>query len=330
MISPAKIKNKHILLRADLDLPLNKPSSLSTNYRFQSFLPTLKLCLQHASKTLIIGHQGRPTQKNTQNSLLDLKKPLETALHQSISFIETPQGVGDWQKTSSPLGLLENLRFFPGEKKSNFRFAQQISQGSNYYIYEAFAHFYPSASIQKIPKILPTLTGSHFDKEVDHLSRIFRHPQKPTLLILSGAKKDKLDFLPSLASTFDNILIGGLLAKSVSPTPKIIPASLTSNGHDIDPSSLKLFLKYINQAQTIVLTGPLGLYEQGYSKATKAVFSALKDSSAFTVLGGGDTLASLTSLSFHSQDFSFVSTGGGSMLNFLSTHTHPLFDIITP
>ncbi len=330
MISPSKIKNKNILLRADLDLPLNQPSLLANNYRFQSLLPTLKLCLQHASKTLIIGHQGRPTQKNTKNSLLSLKKPLETALHQSISFIQTPQEIGDWRKNDSSLGLLENLRFFPGEKKSNFRFAQQISQSSNFYIYEAFAHFNPSASIQKIPKILPTLTGSHFDKEVDHLSRIFRHPKKPTLLILSGAKTDKLDFLPSLASTFDNILIGGLLAKSVSTTPKTISASLTSNGYDIDPSSLKLFLKYINKAQTIVLTGPLGLYEQGYSQATKTVFSALKESSAFTILGGGDTLAALDSLSFLPQDFSFVSTGGGSMLNFLSTHTHPLFDIITP
>lgn len=330
MISPVKIKNKNILLRADLDFSLNDPSSLTTNYRFQSLLPTLKLCLQHASKTLIIGHQGRPNTENSHQSLLNLKKPLETALHQSISFVKNPQGVGDWQKSTSLLGLLENLRFFPGEENSNFRFAQQISQGSDFYLYEAFAHFRPSASIQKIPEILPTFTGSHFDREVDQLSRIFRHPQKPTLLILSGTKKDKLDLLPSLASTFDHILIGGLLAKLASPTPKITPATLTSNGHDINLSSLKLFLKHINQAQTIVLNGPLGLYEQGHSEATQAIFSALKKSSAFTLLGGGDTLSALTSLSFTPQDFDFVSTGGGSMLNFLSTHTHPLFDIITP
>jgi len=330
MISSAKIKNKHILLRADLDFPLDDPSSLATNYRFQSLLPTLKLCLQHASKTLIIGHQGRPNKENTKQSLLDLKNPLETALHQPISFIKTPQGVGDWQKSTSSLGLLENLRFFPGEKNSNFHFAQQISQGSDFYLYEAFAHFHPSASIQKIPEILPTLTGSHFDREVDQLSRIFRHPQKPTLLILSGTKKDKLDLLPSLASTFDHVLIGGLLAKLASSTPNITPATLTPDNHDIDSSSLKLFLKHIKQAQTIVLNGPLGLYEQGYSQATQAIFSALKKSSAFTLLGGGDTLIALTSLSFTPQDFSFVSTGGGSMLNFLSTHTHPLFDTITP
>jgi len=330
MISPAKIKNRNILFRADLDFSLNDPSSLTTNYRFQSLLPTLKLCLQHASKTLIIGHQGRPTRKDTKYSLLNLKKPLETALHQSISFIETPKGVGDWRKSDSHFGLLENLRFFSGERNSYLHFAQQLSQGSDIYIYEAFAHFRPSASIQKIPKILPTLTGPHFDREVDQLSRIFHHPQKPTLLILSGTKKDKLDLLPSLASTFDHILIGGLLAKLASPTPKIIPATLTPDGHDINSSSLKLFLKHINQAQTIVLNGPLGLYEQGYSEATQTIFSALKKSSAFTLLGGGDTLTALTSLSFTPQDFNFVSTGGGSMLNFLSTHTHPLFDTITP
>lgn len=330
MISSAKIKNKKILLRADLDLPLQDLSSLDKNYRFQSLLPTLKLCSQNASKTLIIGHQGRPRRKDTKNSLIGLKKALETAIHQPISFIETPKQIGEWRKNDSPIALLENLRFFTGERNSYLHFAQQIAQGMDFYVYEAFAHFRPSASIQRIPEILPTLTGNHFDREVDYLSRIFRHPQKPTLLILSGAKKDKLDLLPSLASTFDHILIGGLLAKSVSPTPKITPATLTPDGHDITPSSLKTFLKHISQAQTIVLNGPLGLYEQGYDKATQAVFSALKDSSAFTILGGGDTLNAISSLSFTPKDFKFVSTGGGSMLNFLSTHTHPLFDIITP
>ena len=330
MISPAKIKNKKILLRLDLDLPLQDISSLTTNYRFQSILPTLKLCSQNASKILIIGHQGRPTRKDIKNSLLSLKKPLESALNQSISFIETPKKIGDWRKSDSPIALLENLRFFSGERNSYIHFAQKISQGSDIYVYEAFAHFHPSASLQRIPKILPTLTGAHFDREVDYLSRILHHPQKPTLLILSGAKKDKLDLLPSLASIFNHTLIGGLLAKSVSSTPKITSASLTPDRHDISPSSLKTFLKHISQAQTIVLSGPLGLCEQGHTKATKAVFSALKESSAFTLLGGGDTISALSSLSFTPKDFSFVSTGGGSMLNFLSTHTHPLFDIITP
>ena len=328
MISPAKIKNKKLLFRADLDLPLDRPASLASNYRFQSFLPSLQLCLQHASKTLIIGHQGRPTRKTPKNSLFSLKKPLESALHQPISFIETPQGVGDWQKSDSQLALLENLRFFPGEKKSNSQFARQISQSSDFYLYEAFAHFHPSASIQKIPEILPTLTGLHFDREVDQLSRVFRHPQKPSLLLLSGAKTDKLDLLPPLASTFDHILIGGLLAKSVSPTSKITPASLTSDGYDISSTSLKTFLDRISRAQTIVLNGPLGLYEQGHSKATTAIFTALKQSSAFTLLGGGDTLAALSSLSFSPSDFSFVSTGGGSMLSFLANHSHPLFKAV--
>jgi len=329
MITPAKLKNKHVLLRADLDLPLDQSQVLSTNLRFQAILPTLQLCLQHAAKTLVIAHQGRPTRKDPKHSLFSLKKPIESALHQSISFIETPEGIGDWQKSSSPLALLENLRFFPGEKKSQTSFAHQLSQGSDFYLYEAFAHFRPSASIQKIPENLPTLTGPHFDREVDQLSRVFRHPKQPTLLILSGAKKDKLELLPSLTSTFDHILIGGLLARSASTTPKITPASLTDDGFDISSSSLKTFLDHLHQAQTIVLNGPLGLFEQGHSHATQTILSALKDSPALTILGGGDTISAITTLDFSPQDFSFVSTGGGSMLNFLSTHTHPLFDIIS-
>jgi len=336
MITPKQVQNKHVLLRADLDLPI-KNSQITNNFRLKALLPTLTFCLKHAPKVLIIGHQGRPKQKNRKNSLLPVLNELKSLIHQSISLISNPNRVGQWQKTNSPLAMLENLRFFSGEKDSiNGQFSAQISQDSEIYLYDAFPHFHSSVSLQKIPEILPTYTGFQFDKEIKNLQKITKNPDKPVLLILSGAKKDKLKLLPSLLDSFDEVLIGGsivieadLSSLSPSKSKKITLASLVSSQKDITPNSASEFTQKIAKAGTVVLNGPLGMFEdERYAQGTKAVLQALKDASAFTLVGGGDTISAISQLGFNYPDFDFVSTGGGAMLEFLKSGTHPLLTIL--
>ena len=79
----------------------------------------------------------------------------------------------------------------------------------------------------------------------------------------------------------------------------------------------------------IVLNGPLGRFEDfTHATATKAILQAIKVSAAFSVLGGGDTLSAIAGLGFKYSDFGFVSTGGGAMLEYLATTTHPLLEIL--
>jgi phosphoglycerate kinase len=59
-----------------------------------------------------------------------------------------------------------------------------------------------------------------------------------------------------------------------------------------------------------------------------AIFQSLKESSALIILGGGDTLSAIPQLNFSYDDFGFVSTGGGAMLELLATNNHPLLDVI--
>jgi phosphoglycerate kinase len=324
---------KNILFRADLDVPVAS-GKVTNNYRLQCLVPSLKKYLKQSKKLLIIGHQGRPTQRNTKNSLLPIKKELERLIHQPISFISDPVGVGEWQKNNDQVALLENLRFFPGENGLNREFAKQISQNSNLYVYEAFAHFHPSSSIQIIPEILPTVTGERFNLEVKTLTKITKNPDKPTLLILSGTKEDKFKIVDNLKEQFDSIVIGGRLPLLQPPPylkglPNIKTATLISSGLDIDKNAITLVKNHISKAKTIVLNGPPGRFEDGKNtKATKEVLKALKKSPAFTLLGGGDTILAIKVLGFKYTDFNFVSTGGGAMLNFLATSTHPLLSAI--
>jgi phosphoglycerate kinase len=319
MIEANVIQGKHLLLRADLDVPLSQ-GGIMNSYRLDRLLPTLKLCLSHAQSILIIGHLGRPVGEDDSLSLKPVKDWLEKSLNQSIYFISSGYSPGEWNRVEFPLALMENLRFSEKENKSDPEFAQIISAGSDIYVYDAFAAFHPSTSLHKIPEVLSTLTGLQFDLEVSSLSRAITKAEKPSLLLLSGAKNDKLNYLPLLQARFNQVILGGKLAPQ---------SDLTVSGLDLNQVATNRILTAIKAAKTIVLNGPLGKFEDPNSAtATKTVFHALKNSPAYTLLGGGDTLSAISTLGFNYSDFSFVSTGGGAMLEFMATNTHPLLEVL--
>ncbi len=95
---------------------------------------------------------------------------------------------------------------------------------------------------------------------------------------------------------------------------------------DIGPQTLARIAPLIAEAKTILWNGPLGNYEKGYDEATSAlarmIASASRRSSAESIIGGGDTLAAIERLGLRER-FSFVSTAGGAMLQFLTQGTLP-------
>jgi len=319
MLTKELLQNKKVLLRADLDVTL-KDGQVENNYRLRALLPTLKFCLQYAQKTVIIGHLGRPTGEDPSLSLEPVRKCLISLLNQDIPLLVSGISPGERWAGEFPLALTENLRFDSREEKLDRGFAENLADGADLYIYEAFATYHPCTSLSLIPELLPTTTGFRFDEEVQTLQKVLTNPLHPTLLLASGAKPDKLEIINQISPKFDQVLLGGLLAK---------PEARTPDGLDLNEVTTSLFLSEIAKAKTIVLNGPLGLYEDGiHTTATKAVLQALSDSSALTIVGGGDTLAAIPSLGFNYASFGFVSTGGGAMLDFLATSTHPLLGVL--
>jgi len=95
-------------------------------------------------------------------------------------------------------------------------------------------------------------------------------------------------------------------------------------GLDIGPRSGELFATKLADAQTIFWNGPMGVFElEPYSHGTRAVAQALVDSSAFTVVGGGDSAAAVRTLGFDEGAFGHISTGGGASLEYLEGATLP-------
>ncbi len=96
---------------------------------------------------------------------------------------------------------------------------------------------------------------------------------------------------------------------------------------DAGPQTISDLRQKIKEASCILWNGPLGNYEKGYKQQTLELARALSESGKETILGGGDTLAALQELNIF-EKFSFVSTGGGAMLDFLATGTLPGIDAI--
>ncbi|MEW2070331.1 phosphoglycerate kinase [Streptomyces sp. NPDC007346] len=95
-------------------------------------------------------------------------------------------------------------------------------------------------------------------------------------------------------------------------------------GLDIGPESGRLYASKLADAATVFWNGPMGVFEHpDYAEGTRAVAQALLDSSAFTVVGGGDSAAAVRILGFDENAFGHISTGGGASLEYLEGKTLP-------
>jgi phosphoglycerate kinase len=312
-LNDAQIAGKKVLVRADLDVNVAKSEEV---YRLEALLPTLKFLSEAGCVITLIGHRGRPEGKVVEELSL---KPVEAKLR------ELAMGIN--------FKMLENLRFDPGEEGNDLEFAKRLAEGQDFFVNEAFAasHRY-HASIVGIPKLLPHVAGLRFTQEVENLGKVLDNPTRPLVAIISGVKKDKLEMIPLLEKICDKVLVGGRLPdylgadKSVreyKETDKVIVANLVMDKEDITLHSIDRFRLEISKAKTIILAGVPGKYgDPGHMQGTKDVFEAVANTTAFKVVGGGDSLVVLSLLKL-TPKFDWVSVGGGAMLEFLVKGTLP-------
>lgn len=304
-LKDADLKDKKVIVRADLDFDPSETDSL----RLTSLYPTLDYLKGQNSQIILIGHRGRPEGKADESlSLIPFKK-----------FFEKYN-----------LQLEENLRFDPGEEANSEEFAKKLAGLGNFYVDEAFGVAHRAhASIVGLPKLLPHAAGLRFVLEVENLSKVFESPKKTVVMIISGLKDDKLSYVDKFLEMADKVLIGGRLPDYVhdsSPlrtNPKVVVGDLLPDKEDITIHAIEKFEEEISKAHTIVVSGPIGKYEEeGHRQGTKRVFEAVAKSQAFKIAGGGDTEAAIKLLDL-SDKFDWVSVGGGAMLDFLANKTLP-------
>ncbi len=299
-----------VLVRCDLDIPIRE-GSIVEPFRLELSLATLQYIIDRGGLPVICGHMGRP------------KGKFDPAL--STSYLK-PYFEGHLKGSFE---ILENLRFDPREEADDEEFAKELAQKANLYVNESFATCHRRAtSITGLPKILPAYAGFRLKKEVEVLDKVMKHPARPLVAIIGGAKLEtKKPVIEKFARIADAVLVGGRLAleEPINLERVHCPVDYIET-KDIGPTTLVVWKDIILSARTIVWAGPVGLFEEErYSAGTKAVVECLSQATragCFTVVGGGDTITALNNFG-RFDDVSFVSSGGGAMLDFLVDGTLP-------
>lgn len=318
------LKNKNVLLRLDLDVPVER-GKVTDDSRLREAVPTIEyLQEQGAGKITVIGHRGRPfdsAQGHGPDGKVVESLSLETVGKALEKILKEEMGA---EAEKLDLFMLENLRFNEGEDSGSEEFAKELASGQDVFVNEAFGTTHRNAaSITKLPKLLKSAAGLHLQEEVENLSKVLDEPKRPLVFILGGGKMDKALYVDKILEHADWVLVGGVLPKEVKSYCKengnmcVAAAHLTRDSRDITPDSIRNFIQVIKTAGTIVWNGPLGDIDSDHWDGTHAIADALAKSSAYKVVGGGDTIRALQKFGVL-EKMNYVSTGGGAMLEFLA------------
>lgn len=331
---------KRVLARCDFNVPM-KDGEILDDFRIKRTLPTLKYLIKKKAKIILISHLGRPEGKVVEElRLKPIGKRIEKLLRKKI-FIATECIGKKVEELSQSLKegeilLLENIRFCPQEEKNDPEFAKNLARLGDIFINEAFsASHRKHASVYEIAKILPSGIGLLFEEELKNLEYFLKNYQRPLVALIGGAKiEDKALLIERFSQTGDWVLVNHLIwqeikAKGIKIQNNVLgPIDGVDGNLDIGEKTIKLFVEKIKKAKTIFWNGPFGKIENAkYEKGTKEIAKAIVKTKAFSLVGGGETVEFINKIKLTSK-FSFVSTGGGAMLEFLSGKKLPGLEIL--
>jgi phosphoglycerate kinase len=378
------VENKTVLLRVDINLPLDKETfDILDNNRIKRVIPTIKELIEKKAKTVILAHQGRRGSWDFIN-LEKHAEEIKKVLAKNVKFVDDiyNEKAQNAIKNLQPgeVLLLDNVRKFEGEtdkktaeEHSQTEFIQNLYPLADYFVNDAFAAAHRAqCSLIGFTSVLPSCVGRLMQEELATLGKIISEPEKPTIFLFGGAKfSDVVVTIERLIknNTADGIILTGLPANAFlkakgydlgkqneeilkkegnseqfqhikkvildyenkiflpedfafedNKNRKEISISKLPINHglyDIGPLTIEKFKKILSKAKTIFLSGPCGVFENSlFRKGTEEIFSYIAELDAFSIVGGGHTVAAIEQMNLKDR-FSHISTGGGSLEKFM-------------
>ena len=366
------LSGKRVLIREDLNVPIDADGRITSEQRITAALPTLRLALERGAAVMVMSHRGRPVEGEWSES--DSLAPVAQRLSELLG-VDVPL-LRDWvdgvDVRPGQLVLLENCRMNPGEKKDDEALAAKYAALCDVFVMDAFgtAHRAQASTHGVIRQAKLAAGGPLLMAELDALGKALDEPARPLLAIVAGSKvSTKLELLSSLVGKVDQLIVGGGIANTfiaamghdvgrslqepdlVETARKIMeqarargadiplpvdvvvapefaadaPATVRAIDAvgedemilDIGPETARQYASLIAGAGTVVWNGPVGVFEfDAFGKGTEALARAIAGSGAFSIAGGGDTLAAVDKYGIADR-VSYISTGGGAFLEFL-------------
>lgn len=378
-----------VFVRLDLNVALDDDGEILDDTRLVASLPTVRELLGRGARLILASHRGRPKgQPEPELSLEPVARRLGELLERPVAF--AADIVGDEARKMidelgpGEAGVIENLRFDPGEKANDPAFADRLAGLADAYVGDAFGTAHRAhASVVGVPeRIRDKAAGKLLVQEVECLGHLLGEPARPFAAILGGAKiEGKIDTLENLLPRIDMLLVGGgmantflaarghgmarslveterlemarqlleradelgvdlLLPEDVVVTddlddpqddPRTVPVAEIPEGTmavDVGSVTTERFAEALGRARTIFWNGPLGVFEKPpFDAGTRAVAEALGRVDAYTVVGGGETVAAVHQAGVTDR-IDHVSTGGGASLELLAGKALPGVEIL--
>ena len=211
---------KNVGIRVDFNVPINDSFQITDNTRLIRAKDTIDFVSKSESKILLLSHFGRPKEsfdeKFSFKNLIDQFSNILGYEIQLLPYEEFLQnGLQQFKKGTNKITLLDNIRFFEGEKKNDKSFSQSITNELDLFINEAFSASHRShASVNQMAKNILSAPGLNFSKEIMAINEI-KNSTKRKLAIIGGSKvSTKIKTLLSLTQSCSNIFIGGAMANN--------------------------------------------------------------------------------------------------------------------
>ena len=215
------IKNKTVILRLDLNVPL-KEKKIQDFTRITLSLPFLEHLSKKKAKIIIISHLGRPKEnKDPTLSLMPIYKYLKKKLQTNVYFFMGKFDDEVKDKFShlkeGEVILIENIRYFRAETEDDDNFSKKLGSLADIYINDAFSCSHrKQASVHKITKYINiSFAGPLLKKEIDAINLVIKNKKTPVTCIIGGSKiSTKINVIISLLEKIDNLIIVGAMANN--------------------------------------------------------------------------------------------------------------------
>lgn len=353
------LRGKRVLLRLDLDAPV-EGGSLRDTHRIDSAGKTLTFLKEQGAKTLIIGHTGCDPKETLRPAFEYLKKSLPIEFAKTLPDAKEKMSVlkeGRFLLLENLRGFPGETTNDPQFAKELASLADMYVNEAF-----AVSHR-EHASIVGVPKLLPSFAGFVFAEEVANLSKAFSPAHPALLILGGAKFETKTPLIERFLDIADDVYVGGALANDIYrargyevgvslvskceisqrllENPKLhVPSDIIARADlgniekgadnvgktekivDVGSEGIADLRALIEKAAFVLWNGPLGEYEAGFDQGTTLLAQELAECDAETIIGGGDSIAIVSKLGLLER-FSFVSTGGGAMLEFLANETLP-------
>ena len=216
-LSSLDINNKNLVIRVDMNVPI-KDGNILDSTRIEASLPTIEYALKNNAKILLISHLGRPIEGEYEESfsLKPVAKYLSKIVNEPCNVIDDLDSKSFFNKESN-IQLLENIRFFDGEKANCKDLGAKLASLGDIYVFDAFgtAHREQASTHSAIECAPVACAGLLLQRENKFLSLALNNHESPYVAVIGGAKvSSKLELIKHINSEADHIIVGGGIANT--------------------------------------------------------------------------------------------------------------------